>query len=45
MIYFAQTNDNAYIKIGYASSVKNRLAALGAERARLGRALEACDGR
>lgn len=28
MIYFAQTNDNAFIKIGYASNVKNRLAAL-----------------
>jgi hypothetical protein len=28
MIYFAQTNDNAYIKIGYASNVKSRMAGL-----------------
>jgi Meiotically Up-regulated Gene 113 (MUG113) protein len=28
VIYFAQTNDNAHIKIGYASNVRNRLNAL-----------------
>lgn len=28
MIYFAQTNDNTHIKIGYASNVRNRLSAL-----------------
>lgn len=28
MIYFAQTNDNAHIKIGYASNIKSRIAGL-----------------
>lgn len=28
MIYFVQTNDNAHIKIGYASNVEKRMAAL-----------------